>query len=254
MFSTRSSSMMPPESQGDGSACRFCGTKFVIGPPGVTAWQQLLGTRHLQNKNRPKPTRPNSQPDKQTNKQTINDQTNNSPLAANFCHFICAYRYHDSPSIHVSFFLRAVSVLTHVHRFKRQTELRIWKQSHRSYHAAAFGHLWQLHPRGQESLHQNLGSFCGWNCCGGWKNLQKVASFRLDSAPRTIPGILLPEAHLAIWVRDICQTVESNQLLSFTEYWYWNRKSFGKLHLPEACINLLADCAWSLLIVEVHTI
>ena len=88
MFSTRSSSMMPPESQGDGSACRFCGTKFVIGPPGVTAWQQLLGTRHLQNKNRPKPTRPNSQPDKQTNKQTSSFHTTHHPQAiasSKFC-------------------------------------------------------------------------------------------------------------------------------------------------------------------------
>ena len=57
------------------------------------------------------------------------------------------------------FFLRTVSLLTQKNAaLSTPTELRIWKQRHRSYHAAAFGHLWQLHPRGQESLHQNLGN------------------------------------------------------------------------------------------------
>ena len=106
LFSTRSSSMMPPESQQKRLASRFCGTQFVIGPPGVTAWQQLLGTRHLES-NRPKSTNSSSnlplktktQPTRQTNKQSINWPNKQSSPLANwiFAHFICAYRYHDSP-------------------------------------------------------------------------------------------------------------------------------------------------------------
>lgn len=41
----------------------------------------------------------------------------------------------------------------------------------------------------------------------------KMASFRLDSAPRTIPGMVLPEAHLAIWVPRYMSNSRINQLL-----------------------------------------